>query len=249
MEFLNDMRIRLRRFVLDTREAHRRGGLREAVPRVGQLIYRQVHRPVAFAREYTFDRRHGLDTRGWRVVDAEAVARSRHRDGTDFEPTPVWELQQILDSLPSMDPADFTFIDLGCGKGGTLAVAALRGFRRVVGIEFDSQLADAARANAEVMGARTGGEIEVVEGDVSTYRFPPEPTLIYLFNPFGAGTMRSVADALATSVGERPRPVFVVYVHPLHRQVWDQLSAFRPVRSGRRWVLYSTADAAVRRAD
>jgi SAM-dependent methyltransferase len=239
VKFLNDMRVRLQRFVLDTRQAHRRGGLREAVPLATQLIYRQVHRPVAFAREYNFDRRHGLDTRGWRVVDAEAVAGSQHRDGTDFEPIPVWELHRVLEALPSVDPSEFTFIDLGCGKGGTLAVAALRGFRRVVGVEFDSQLAAAARTNARVMGARTGTEIEVIEGDVSTYRFPAEPTVVYLFNPFGAGTMGSVAASLAASLQEWPRPVFVLYVHPLHRQIWDELPTLTPIRSNRRWVLYS----------
>lgn len=244
MESLTDARVRFQRFVLDVRRVRREKGLSHAVQVMVRLVYRQLYRPVALAREYRFDRRTGLTTRGWQVISAEAMARARHPDGTDFEPTPVRELSRILDSLPPIDRSEFTFIDLGCGKGGTLAVAALRGFRRVIGVELDTQLVAVARANAEVVAERSRGRIEIVEEDASTYRFPPEPTVLYLFNPFGEGTMRSVAESLAASHRERPRPLLVVYVHPLYREVWDRLSAWQLLREGRRWVLYGTTDVA-----
>ncbi|MCU1615573.1 MAG: hypothetical protein JWO98_3113 [Frankiales bacterium] len=251
MNFLRAIAVRLGRFLADVRNAQRKGGLREVLPVVAGLVARQAYRVESFVRQYGFDREYGLDTRGWRVAGREAIARSQHGDNTDFEPMPVRELRQIFDALP-MDPADVTFVDLGCGKGGTLAVAALHGFRRVVGVELDSGLAGIALANAAVMNTRTGTAIEVVEADASTYRVPLEPTLVYLYNPFGARTTRDVAESIAVSLREHPRPLLVLYVNPLHREVWDDVPGLRPVGSGRpsrdghiirpdrRWVLYSS---------
>jgi SAM-dependent methyltransferase len=254
VEFLRDMRVRLGRFLTDVRGVYRNGGVRETVPVVGLLIGRQLYRMVSFAELYAFDRRLGLDTRGWRVPDAAVVARSLHGDNTDFEPMPVRELRRIFDALPA-DPAGLTFVDLGCGKGGPLAVAALHGFRRVVGVELDGRLVTVARRNAAVLEARTPSRIEVVEADASTYRLPPEPTLLFLYNPFGAGTMREVARSVVASLRDHPRPLFVLYVNPLHRQVWDAIPALRATRNGRphrsdwavrrdrEWVLYSAGSA------
>jgi SAM-dependent methyltransferase len=250
VDYLRDMRVRLRRFLADVRGVYRKGGVRETVPVVGLLIGRQLYRMRSFAELYAFDRRLGLDTRGWRVPDADVVARSLHHDNTDFEPMPVHELRRIFGALPA-DPAGLTFVDLGCGKGGPLAIAALHGFRRVVGVELDGRLVETARRNAAVLEPRTPTRIEVVEADASTYRLPPEPTLLFLYNPFGAGTMGEVAKAVAASLREQTRPLFVLYVNPVHRHVWDAIPELRPIRTGRpfrgdfavrrdrEWVLYA----------
>ncbi|MGY1794619.1 methyltransferase domain-containing protein [Geodermatophilus sp. SYSU D00525] len=250
MDFVRDVGVRLTRFRADVLSGYHRGGVRATVPVVGRLIGRQLYRMASFAELYVFDRKFGLDTRGWRTPDADAVARSLHRDNTDFEPMSVRELGRIFAGLPA-DPAGLTFVDLGCGKGGPLAVAALHRFHRVIGVELDSRLARTARRNAAVLQARTPTRIEVVEADASTYRLPPEPTLLFLYNPFGAGTMGEVAKSVVASLHERPRPLFVLYVNPVHRQVWDAIPELRPIRCGRpprsdwavrqdrEWVLYA----------
>jgi SAM-dependent methyltransferase len=256
--FVKDTLLRVERLRYDIRQARRTGGLRNVVPIAANVMIRQTYRLVAVAQNYGFDRRHGIDTRGWRVTPAEVTARTEHGDGVDFEPTPVRELRKILDALPGIDLADSTFIDLGCGKGGPLAVAALKGFRRVVGVEMNGELAEVARANAEVLKARTPGTgtIEVVEGDATTYPLPPEPTLLYLYNPFGSGSMRVVAESVTTSLREHPRVFFVLYLNPWHRHVWEEVSVLRPigsrpagwwnrrVRKEQGWVLYASAEAA-----
>lgn len=236
-------RIRLERFLLELDEARTRGGWREAGVLAARLLYRHVQRPVTLTEEYLFDRRLGIDTRGRRVVSGEVVAAARHKDGTDFETSSPRRLRRILASLP-LAPEDFTFIDLGCGKGGALAVASLHGFRRVIGIELDSALAATALANAEVLSARSQGEVTVLQGDVCEFRFPADPTVLYMFNPFGQGTMGSVVASLTDSLRQDRRPVFVVYVHPVHHDVWERSDSFRTLRRDPRWDLYAADDAA-----
>jgi hypothetical protein len=243
VSLLDVVRVRFRNLVVKVGRAHRSGGVRAAVRVAARMIFRQLRRPLFYAFEYGFDRRNGVDTRGRRLVTGQVMARSEHQDVVAYEATSMPRLKRLLRSLPAIDPADFTFIDLGCGKGATLVVAALEGFRRIVGVELDSQLAEAARINARVVQERTSKPVEVVEGDASAYRLPLEPSVIYLFNPFGLDTMRSVADSVMASLVQCPRPLFVVYLNPLHRCVWDETGVLRPISSGRGWVIYAAVGA------
>lgn len=238
------MRIKCRNLVVKVGQAHRSGGVRAAAWVAARMTYRQLRRPLNYAREYHFDRRFGIDTRGRRLVPAEMMTRSKHRDVVAYEATSIPRLKQLLRSLPAIDPAEFTFIDLGCGKGRTLAVAAHQGFRRVVGVELDSELAAVARANARVLQERTSRPVQVIERDASAYRLPLESSVIYLFNPFGLQTMRSIATEVVTSLVEHPRPLFVVYLNPLHLSVWDETRVLTPIASGRGWIIYSSIDPA-----
>ena len=51
-----------------------------------------------------------------------------------------------LDSL-AIDASRFTFVDLGCGKGKPLMVAASYGFRRLVGVDISAECIAIARRN------------------------------------------------------------------------------------------------------
>lgn len=234
---------RLHDVVSDVRRARRSGGPTEAVSTAAYHAKRLLRRPVEYAREFRFDRRYGIDTRGRRWTGADVLARAQHPDGTNFGSTPVPVMERMFRAVPGLSPAEFTFVDLGCGKGTALAVAAMHGFGRVIGVELDGHLAEIAERNATTLRTRTAGEIEVREGDASLFRFPPEPTLLFLSNPFGEATMSSVVEAVVSSVREHPRPFFVAYWRPLQRRVWDQLPGVTPVADEKQWVLYGVATA------
>jgi SAM-dependent methyltransferase len=236
------MRHALDRFTTEVGRARRTSGLPGVLRTTARLVGRQLRRPLDYGREYALDRRYGLDTRGRRKIAADTLVRGEHRDGVDFESTPPPSWRKVLRELSLADPGDFTFVDLGCGKGFVLALAALHGFGRIVGVELDPGLAGRARVNAEVLSARTSSAVDVVEGDASAFELPPEPTVVYMYNPFGPQTMRDVARRVDRSLAERPRPVFVVYVNPLHRHVWDESSTLRLRTGNRHWAVYEPAD-------
>ena len=130
-----------------------------------------------------------------------------------------------------VDPARTTFIDLGCGKGRALVLAAQFGFRRVIGVEFDPVLAEAARHNADAWARRSSsqGSIEVVTGDARQFPFPPEPSLVFLFNPFGEAVTAPVVANLEQSLVDRPRDVHVLYLNPRAPAPWLSSQAFEPL--------------------
>ena len=114
-----------------------------------------------------------------------------------YETTSEAAIRLPLDSL-GLDFDEFVFLDLGCGKGKPLLVAATYPFRRLVGVDISPACIAVARRNL----ARYGPEridparVELRVGDAEDVEFPAEPLVLYLYNPFpGAVLERVVAPA------------------------------------------------------
>lgn len=173
---------------------------------------------ISSARERRYDAASGVRTSGVDWRPAEELAHA----ATQYEASPPGRFCRILSALP-LDPADATFVDLGCGKGRALVLALDHGFRRVVGVEFSAELAAVADENVRAYAARRSGvqRAEVVTGDAADYRFPPGPLVIYLYNPFHGPLVQRVMDNLAASLADDPRPVWVVYLNANYTSVVD----------------------------
>jgi SAM-dependent methyltransferase len=65
---------------------------------------------------------------------------------TGYAGVPPSTLGPALAALP-IKHEEFTFVDIGCGKGRALFIAAEFPFRRIVGAELAVELAQIARAN------------------------------------------------------------------------------------------------------
>jgi len=156
-----------------------------------------------------FDARHGTDTGGFEHIWQFNIQSENARFGTHYRATSERDLVQALTALPE-DLRTFTFVDVGCGKGKTLMVAARLGFRSVVGVEFAPELAAIAAANIAKVGI---GNARVVEGDAAAFTFPDDSLVVYFYNPFSREVMRQVIANLERS----PTPVvYVVYKNPTY---------------------------------
>ena len=157
----------------------------------------------------------------------------------DYEPTPAGVLDDILCGL-DIAPADYTFVDLGAGKGRILCLAAAYPFRRIVGVELVPSLVADCRDNLQEFNPDWSRckEISCVQGDAAEYAFPDDPLVVYLYNPFRPPVLRRVQQSLLDSHTHRPRPIWVVYYMPMHRQHFDRNPAFGVVDEARDWVVY-----------
>ena len=220
-------------------DAHRQGGLPAALGQAVRLVGELVARPAHRWREHRLDRRWNLDTRA--EVDAGGSAAAMFDDAVDYSPIPVHHFRNLLQALPVDHPPEFTFVDLGCGKGRTLVLAARHGFARVIGVELDPRLSGIAHNNAAAYAAASpGGDpvISVVNTDAATHTFPPVPTVVFMFNPFGADTLASVAQGLERSLKETPRRLVIGYFNPVHRGVLDASPVLRRRDLTRHWAIY-----------
>lgn len=229
-----DERPSLRRALLSPRYAAarlarsvRRRGLVGTLRVLGWLAASPVRGAVLAMQERRFDERYGVDTRGSRPAD-----QSPRGDSVGYGAIQPDRFAKLVSALP-VAPASLAFVDLGCGKGKALVLAAEAGFERCVGVELSPDLAVVARKNLAVR-AIAG---EVVETDAAGFVFPDGPLLVFLFNPFGESTLAMVLETLRGSLVADARPVFIGYVNAVHRSMFEECGFLTTVADGGNWML------------
>lgn len=182
---------------------------------------------LAHAQDLAFDLRYGTDTLRWRKLEQLDVVGANKSHGVFYQPTRARALWKVL--RDSGLTAEGTFLDIGCGKGRTLILAAEYGFKRVVGVEFSALLCGIAESNLAryLRHSSRGTAFQVINADAAEYPIPDDVSVIFMFNPFDAVVMARVMRSLAASLQRRPRDLHVIYSHPLHQAVLDGSGLFR----------------------
>ncbi len=190
-----------------------------------------------------FDFDHGVDTT-WATVSLRTRVRE-WLSGGQYQPSEPALFREIIESLP-VPPDGFTLIDLGSGKGRTLLMASSFPFQRIIGMELLEELNAIAVQNI----ARYHSDeqrcfaIEAHTGDARYFEFPPEPTVLYLFNPFPRHIWREVLSNLQTSLRTAPRSVFVIYHNPVHEDILNLQGWLSEVKRTHQFVIYEAVTGA-----
>jgi SAM-dependent methyltransferase len=166
-----------------------------------------------------FERRLGVSTSEQVALEDLGLA---HPGRVEYTPSPWRELRRALP--PSQVAPDDVFVDIGCGKGRILVLAATTyDCSRVMGVELSEELASTARANLEgVRGRLRTDRVEVVVADAAEWTVPDDVTIVYLYNPFRHELFGAAIDRVLESLDRRPRRLRVVYRHATEH---DQLLA------------------------
>src|SRR5438552_6207427 len=117
-----------------------------------------------------------------------------------YQPTEPAIFQDMMSSLP-IDFGEFTFVDIGSGKGRTLLMASEYAFRRIVGVEILPELHRIAEENIRAYTSPTQrcSQIESVCADALEFALPEERLLLYLFNPLPVAALQLVLGKLERS--------------------------------------------------
>lgn len=158
-----------------------------------------------------------------------------------YQPTELAAFQEMMASLP-IDFRQFTFLDLGSGKGRTLLMASDYSFKRIIGVELFEELHNAALQNIREhrIAAQRCSTIESIHADARNYRFPDEPLVVYLFNPLPELALSSVVQNLRHSLEEHPRPVWVLYHNALLERVLQDSGYLERVGGASQFSLYKS---------
>jgi len=141
----------------------------------------------------------------------------------------------------TFDFHDFTFIDLGSGKGRTLLMASDYPFRRIIGVELLPSLHEIAQQNLLQYKSESQRcfAVESICADATAFPLPADPLVIFLFNPFGEWGMRRVVMNLEESVRTRPRAVYVLYHNPLLEHVLSENTRLRKIAGTQQYSLFA----------
>ena len=172
--------------------------------------------PKQFAALHPFDSEFGVETSG--LIRAEEICDSGRKYNpynTGYFATAPSVFSQICRRL-DVDFRDFTFVDLGSGKGRILLLASNFPFRRVLGVEILPALHEAALKNIALFhpASRQCGEVHCLLGDVTEFEFPSGPLVVFMWNPFIGPVFKSVLANLEASLRREPRELYLLYLQP-----------------------------------
>jgi SAM-dependent methyltransferase len=188
--------------------------------------------------ERHFDRKFAVDTAGT-VYLPELRTDPRYRDARFYGTCSCFFIRRALKSLP-VDHREFTFVDMGCGKGKAMLVASDWPFRQIIGVEISSILLEVAERNIATYRGRKKGcrDFRLLCMDARAYEIPPGNLVLYFFNPFEEPLMREVLENVARSVAQCPREVFVIYKYPMLRPMMESLPFLSLVRESPWYRIY-----------
>jgi SAM-dependent methyltransferase len=187
-----------------------------------ELVARRLLPGLAVGDGFTrhpFDAAHGVRTSGL-IAGRHLACDHRHdRHNTAYYGVAPSVFHRLVRRWQRSRPAaainEFTFIDVGAGMGRAVLLAAEMEFREVVGVELNSSLARRARKNLAIWRAagRSQAPMRIVCRDAVEFRFPVNPCVAFLFNPFGATVMRRWLRACARSFAGRAGQLDILYVN------------------------------------
>jgi SAM-dependent methyltransferase len=171
-----------------------------------------------------------------------------------YQPTEPAAFHEMLDTVQRtagtgqaalgtpLDLRDFTFIDLGSGKGRTLLMASDYPFRRIIGVELLPSLHEIAQENLRLYKSETQKcfALESICGDATDFPVPADPLVIFLFNPFPESGMRRMVANLGESLRAHPRPVYVLYHNPLLEHTLRESPLLRKILGAHQYSLFGS---------
>ena len=92
-------------------------------------------------------------------------------------------------------------------------------------MEFSSQLATIARRSLRQVGATA----DVVEMDAGQFKFPSEPLIVYMYNPFASAVMQAFVKNLVAWRRANSNELFVIYSNPVCREQFDVAPEFQSI--------------------
>lgn len=143
-----------------------------------------------------------------------------------YMPVNYYVLEQLMKEMVKL-VNNKTFLDIGCGKGRVIVVAAAFGFEKITGIDFSKEFCEETEITIRLYRKKNPGaqrtpapQFTIVNRNASCYEIPGDITSIFLFNPFDEVIMRKVVANIKISQQRYPRTIRVLYANPLYRSLF-----------------------------
>lgn len=135
---------------------------------------------------------------------------------------------------------EYTFIDLGSGKGRVLLLASELPFKEIIGVEVSPYLNECARKNILLYNSDTQRcrSIKSICQDAMEFTVPDGNVVFYLYNPFNKEVMHSVISKIEASAIKHPREMYIVYVNPAHSSIIENSRVFSAIKRTGYFAVY-----------
>ena len=170
--------------------------------------------------------------------------RTRIREvlaGRGYQPSDPSTFHEIMSCLP-IGFYQFTFVDLGSGKGRALLMASDYPFRRIVGVELLPELHAIAQANIRKYTSERQQcrKFELHCADARDFQLPPQPLVIFVFESFPEDILRDVIARIERALSKAPRKIFLVYQNPVSEAVIAEFAFLHKIAGTMQYAIFES---------
>jgi SAM-dependent methyltransferase len=116
---------------------------------------------------------HGTNTSG--VVWLTCPESENFTGGIRYEPCDEGLCRWVIENS-GICPGEFSFVDIGCGKGRALILASQYHFRNLLGVEYSAHLCQAAEENVRHCGIEN---CRITCPDATAFSYPSTSTFAF----------------------------------------------------------------------
>lgn len=166
------------------------------------------------------EKKYQIDTSSIDYLQGEKIESNNLDHASIYQGANYYLIEQALKFLRD-ENANNSITDFGCGKGRIMVVAACYGFTTINGVDFAPSLCREAKRNIEkVKTLFPSSTFKIVCGDAVNYKIEKDTNVFFFFNPFDEVIMLQVVKNILYSLKENDRKVYVVYINPLHKDIF-----------------------------
>ena len=131
----------------------------------------------------------------------------------NYSKSPKKVLNRIFDSIDYSVP--HSFMDMGCGKGYVMTLAAKRPFENVGGVEYTPELCDICRKNLDILKL---DQVKVFNCDAKEFDGYGDYDIFYFCNPFDETILSVVARNIIEAHKDKKCWIYYLNPHQVERQ-------------------------------
>jgi SAM-dependent methyltransferase len=178
-----------------------------------------------------FDKKHGVSTSGNLTLDELGIDDPY---SVLYVPTHERVMNHVLKNL-DINYQDYTFVDLGCGKGRAVLMAMKFPFKEVIGVELSAQSSTIAKANTEIFntkGLQQCKNVEIRCENALDFQIPQVNVIFYLYRPFIGPVLEQVLDNISEAGSKSLNRFFIAYssVSPDVRRLIESKASFVKIK-------------------
>jgi len=163
---------------------------------------------------------YGIETSGINKLEHLRKKGIDTSHATLYMPAPYSLLEEIFSFLKPLGLNHL--LDVGCGKGRILCVGTHFGFKNITGLDLSKAFCRAAEKNLYRCSENQNLTWKLINNDAYYYDIPPQTDCIFIFNPFDEFLLEKVVENINASLIAHPRPLYIVYITALHREIFFQ---------------------------
>lgn len=189
----------------------------------------RIHAIQIFEERSEFDDAYRVETAGevpwWTLGNGSATDAYC----VDYLPCHPGLLRKVLQEIPDLN--DYTFVDLGCGKGRALIVASEFPFKSVIGVDKSTALLSIAKQNLEKVSREhpTRPPMSVIEGDIIDFEIPPGNIVIFIFNPALVPVIQAISEKICRLDRSINPNIYLIYLNPALKDIFNKLPKLESV--------------------